>query len=71
MPVLGLKVVDHFAVYLHRAAGDLLKACYHAQSSGFSAAGGAYEHHEFLILDIEVEVVDRRDVVVVYLYYIL
>ena len=31
VPVFGLKVVDHFAVDLDCAAGDLFKACYHAQ----------------------------------------
>ena len=38
IPVLGLQVVDHLAVDLQRAAGDILQAGDHPQGGGFAAA---------------------------------
>ena len=66
--VLGLQVVDHLAVDLHGAAADLFQARDHAQGGGFAAAGGADEDHEFLVMDVQVEVVDGYHVVVIYFF---
>src|SRR5262249_57258360 len=40
---------------------DLLEAREHAERGRLARAGRADEHHEFAVLDVEVERVDRRD----------
>ncbi len=61
------KVVDDLTVDFEGALGNLLETRNHAQGGGFSAAGGADEHHEFLVLDFQIEVVHGDDLVVIYL----
>ena len=65
VPILGLEVVDHHAVDLHGTLGDLLQTRNHPQGRGFAAAGGADEDHKFLILDVQVEIVNGHDLLVV------
>ena len=58
--VLRGNVVDQTAADVHLALGDLLQAGDHAQGGGLAAARGADEDDEFLILDLQVEVGNRR-----------
>ena len=58
--ILRRDVVDQTAADVHLALGDLLQAGDHAQGSGLAAARGADEDDEFLILDLQVEVGNRR-----------
>ena len=58
--VLGRNVVDQTAADIHFALGDFLQAGDHAQGGGLAAARGADENDELLILDLKVEVGDRR-----------
>ena len=63
--VLGLHVVDQLAADVQLTLADLLQAGHHAQGGGLAAAGGADQHDELLVGDVQVEVVDRRDAAVV------
>ena len=65
VPILGLEVVDHHTVDLHGTLGDFLQTRDHPQGRGFAAAGGADEDHKFLILDVQVEIVNGHDLLVV------
>jgi len=56
--VLGRHVVDHPAADRDGAAGDLLQAGDHAQRRRLAAAGGADQHHELLVVDLQVQVLD-------------
>ena len=62
--VLGGHVIDQLAVDVQLAFGNLLQAGHHAQSGGLAAAGGADQDDELLILDIQVELLDRYDALV-------
>jgi hypothetical protein len=57
IPVLGGDVVDEIVPDVQLAAGDFLQPRDHAQYGGFSAAGRADQHKEFLILNIQAQVV--------------
>ena len=59
--VLGGDVVHDLAVNEQLALADLLKTSHHAQRRGFAAAGGADQHDELLVLDIQVELLDSND----------
>ena len=61
--VLRLDIVHHLAVDLQRTARDILKAGDHAKRRGLSAAGRSDEDDEFLVRDIEVEILDRLEAV--------
>ena len=63
--VLGRDVVAEPAVDVQLALGDVLQARHHAQRGGLAAAGGADQHDEFLVLDLQVHVVHRGHLVVV------
>ncbi len=58
--ILRGNVVDEATADVHLALGDLLQTSDHTQGGGLSAARGADEDDEFLILDLQVEVGDRR-----------
>ena len=66
--VLGRNVVHALVADIEIAAADLLKAGHHAKRGGFSAAGRANEHDEFLVRDFKVEFLHRDDVLVVHLF---
>ncbi len=59
-----IELVDRLVADRDLAGGDLLEAGDHAQGGRLAAAGGPDEDHELARLDLEREVVDRRDVVV-------
>ena len=63
---LKLKKTPKAVIDFQDAVGDVLQAGDHPQGGGFPAAGGADEDHELLVLDIQVEVMDRDHVVIVY-----
>ena len=65
VPVFGLHIIDDLSVDLQGAAGDVFQTSDHPQRGGFAAAGGTDEDHEFLILNLQVEVVDSHDVLVI------
>ena len=52
---LGHVVGDVAIADQDRALGAVLEAGEHAQGGGLAAAGGADEHHELAVLDVEVE----------------
>ena len=58
--VLRGDVVDEAAADVHLALGDLLQTGDHAQGGGLTAARGADEDDELLVLNLEVEIGDRR-----------
>ena len=58
--VLRGDVVDEAAADVHLALGDLLQTGDHAQGGGLTAARGADEDDKLLVLDLEVEIGDRR-----------
>jgi hypothetical protein len=55
--VLGSYVVNQLVFNEEFAFGDLFKTCDHTKSSGFTATGRANKDDEFLILDLEREIV--------------
>ena len=57
--VLRRDVVDDALADLEDALGDLLETRDHAKRRRLPAAGGADEHHELPVLDLQVEVVHR------------
>ena len=63
--VLGDDIVHQLAVDIQLALGDALQTRDHAQGGGLSAAGRTYQHDEFLVGDLQVDVVDRSDLVVI------
>ena len=62
--VLGGNVVHELAADVELTARYLLEARHHAQRRGLTAAGGAYEHHELTVRDLEVKVLDGDDALV-------
>ena len=62
--VLGSHVVHQLAVDVQLAVGDLLESGDHAQRRGLAAAGGADQHDEFLVGDIQVERLDSDNALV-------
>jgi len=63
--ILRRQVVDDPIADADLAAADLLEAGEHAQGGGLAAAGGADEHHQLPVPDLEVEVVHRLRAIVV------
>ena len=59
--VLRGDVVHELAVDVQLALGDLLQTGDHAERCGFAAAGRADEDDEFLVLDVEVELLHGDD----------
>ena len=64
VPVLGSHVVDQTVADVQLALGDFLQTGYHTQGGGLSAAGGADQHDKFLVLDLQVEVMDGYDALI-------
>ena len=58
--VLRGDIVDQAAADVHLALGDLLQTGDHAQGGGLTAARGADEDDELLVLNLKVEVGNRR-----------
>src|SRR5205807_443014 len=69
--VLGGDVVDDPVADQDPPFADLLEPRQHAQRGGLAAAGGADEHHELLVFDLDVEVLDDREVRGVALDYVV
>lgn len=57
IPVGRIGLIDHPVTDLHRAFGNILKPCDHAQKRGFAAAGGADQNDELAIPDVDIDVV--------------
>ena len=62
--ILGGHVVHELAVDVQLAAADLLQSGDHPQRGGLAAAGGANQHDELLVLDLQVEVLHRQNALV-------
>ena len=71
IPVLGFHVVHPLVADEQVALGDVLQSGHHPQGGGLAAAGGAYQHDEFLIRDLQIKVVDGGHLVVVDLFDVL
>jgi len=61
--VLGLELVDHAVADPDFALGDLFEASDHAHGGGLAAARGPEQDEEFLVGDVEVEIVDADEIV--------
>ena len=68
IPVLGLQVIDDLAVDFQGAFRNILQAGDHPQGGGLAAAGRPDEDHELLVLDFQVEIVDRCDFIIINLF---
>ena len=66
--VFWLKIVNYFSVDLNGAAAYLLKAGDHAKSCAFAASRRTDEYHKLLVLYIQIKILDRYDVVVIYFF---
>ena len=64
VPVLGLHVVHQLAVDVQLTAGDVLQTGDHPQGGGLAAAGGAHQHDELLVGNVQVEVLHRHHALV-------
>ena len=64
VPVLGLHVVHQLAVDVQLAAGDILQPGDHPQGGGLTAAGGAHQHDELLVGNVQVEILHRHHALV-------
>ena len=68
IPVLGSYVVTQLSVNVKLAAGDILQTGYHTEGCGFAAAGRADQHDKFLVLDVNVDIMHCRYLVVINLF---
>jgi hypothetical protein len=57
------QIVDDFVADQDVARGDRLESRHHAQGRGLAAAGRADQHHELLVADFQVHVVDGVNLV--------
>ena len=64
VPVLGLHVVHQLAADGQLAAGDVLQTGDHPQGGGLAAAGGAHQHDELLVRNVQVEILHRHHALV-------
>ena len=62
--VLGGHIVHELAVNVQLAFGDLLQTGHHTQRGGLAAAGGAYQNDEFLIGNVQVELLNRHNALI-------
>ncbi len=62
--VLGRQIVDDAITDHDLAAGDLLEPGHHAERRGLAAAGRSDEDDELLVPDLEIDVLDRVDLVI-------
>jgi hypothetical protein len=62
--ILRRDVVDHAVADLEVAGADLLEAGDHPKAGRLATAGRADQDHELAVLDLEVEVLHRREVAV-------
>ena len=69
--VFGRDVVHHAVADQDPALADLLEAGQHAKGRRLPATGRADQDHEFLVLDLDVEVFDDGDVRGVTLHYMV
>ena len=58
---LGGNVVDQAVADVQFAAGDVLETCDHTQGGGLTAAGRTNQNDEFLVLDIQAELLNSND----------
>ena len=65
--ILRRHVVDDIRSDQDLAARDVLEAGDHAQRRGLAAARRADQHHELLVLDVEIDAAHRLDATVVHL----
>jgi hypothetical protein len=61
------QAVDQLRTDANLAGGDLLEPGDHPQGGGLAATGRTNQHQEFVIADLEVEVLHRVKTVVVFL----
>ena len=64
IPILGGHIVHQLPADVQLAAGDLLQTGHHPQGGGFAAAGGADQHDEFLVFDLQIKVIDGQNALV-------
>ena len=59
--ILGFHIVHQLVADPQLTGADILQARDHPQRGGFTASGGAYQHDEFLVGDLQVELLDRHN----------
>ena len=62
--VLGGHVVDQTAADVQLAFGNLFQTGDHTQGSGLTAAGRTDQNDKFLVLDLQVELLDCHDTLI-------
>ena len=64
IPLAGRHLVDPPVAHPQLAAADLLQSCNHPQGGGLAAAGGAHQHDELLVRNVQVEILYRHHALV-------
>ena len=70
VPVLGLHIVHPLVADQEVPLADLLQPGDHTQRGGLATAGRAHQNDELLVRDLQIEIVDRRHLVVVNLLHV-
>ena len=65
IPVLGRYLGDVFSIQKQMAGGDVLQTRNHPQGGGLSAAGGANQNDQLPVLNIQVKIKYRLDLIVI------
>ena len=64
IPILGLHIVHQLVADPQLAGGDVLQTGDHTQGGGLAAAGGAHQHDELLVGDLQTELLDSHNALV-------
>ena len=65
VPVLGGGLGDVLSVQEQVTGADVFEARHHAERGALAAARGAHQHDQLPVLHVQIEIVDRLDLVVV------
>ena len=60
--ILRRYIVDHLIVNQDAPFGDLFQSGQAAQCRGFATARGAHQYQEFLVLDVQIQIVQRYNI---------
>jgi len=71
VPVLGRHLIDNPVIDADLSGADLFQSGDHAQRRRFSAAGRAHQHYELFILDINVNSINRANLIIKDLAYLV
>ena len=63
-------IVHPYIVDVEISIRDIFQTGDHTQCRRFAAAGRPDKHNEFIVCDLKVEIIDRSDFIVIYLFNI-